>query len=102
MPEAKPPLQPVAPWPLSDAEAAFIKETVQRVLGADTVVRNFGSDPTRLDLHVETITTLRLELDECIGHLWCRIEKPISLIATKRGTRVQGTAKIAYRQGVIL
>ncbi|OYX00432.1 MAG: hypothetical protein B7Z12_16135 [Caulobacter vibrioides] len=85
-----------------DAEAAFIKATVERIFGADAVVRNFGSDPTRLDLHVETNTTTRLELDECKGHLWCRIERPISLIATKRGARPHGTAKIAYRQGVII
>jgi hypothetical protein len=102
MPSAEPPLQPIAPWPLSDAEAAFIRETVERVLGADTVVRNFGTDPDRLDLHVETSTAPGLKLDECKGHLWCRIERPVFLIATKRGTRAYGPAKVAYRQGIIL
>jgi hypothetical protein len=102
MPAAKSPLQPVAPWPLSNAEAAFIKETVERVLGADTVVRNFGPDPARLDLHVETSTTPGQKLDECKGHLWCRIGRPVSLIATKRGDRIHSSAKVAYRQGVIL
>jgi hypothetical protein len=102
MPRAKPPIPPVPPWPLSDAEAAFIKETVERVLGADSVVRSFGPDPSKLDLHVETSSDPGLALDDCKGQLWCRIERPISLIATKRGSRIQGPAKVAYRQGVIL
>lgn len=102
MPAAKSPLPPIAPWPISDAEAAFIKETVERIFGADAVVRNFGSNPAELDLHIETSTTSGLKLDDCKGYLWCRIERPISLIATERGTRVHGAAKIAYRQGVIL
>lgn len=102
MPKAKPPMPPEQPWPLPDDEADFIRETVERVLGSDTVVRSFGTDPSSLVLHVETSGGVGLELDDCKGHLMCRIERPIYLVATKRGRRIYGAAKIAYRQGVIL
>ena len=81
----------------------FIKETVLRFFGDDAVVRNFGPDPKRLLLHVETSRGDGLVKDDCIGVLNCRIERDqISLTVTKRGTRVWGSAKVAYRQGVII
>lgn len=103
MPKAKPPTEPRAPHPLADWEAAFIKEAVERFFGADAVVRNFGPDPKRLWLHVETNRPDGLVRDECIGVLNCKITRDeIAITVTKRGTRIWGSAKIAYRQGVIV
>jgi len=40
---------------------------------------------------------------ECLGVLMARIDRAqVAMVTTKRGTRVSGDAKIAYRQGVIL
>ena len=54
MPGASPPVPPKAPAPLRDGEREFIKEAVERFYGRDAVVRNFGPDPDRLELYVET------------------------------------------------
>jgi hypothetical protein len=102
MPKARPPLEPVAPLPLTQAETAFIKETVRKFFGDDAIVRNFGSDPKSLLIHVETSRSSIGERDDCIGIMYCRIDRPIDLTVTKRGSRVRGLAKIAYRQGTIL
>jgi hypothetical protein len=37
----------------------------------------------------------------CLGVLMTRVDRPIVLEVTRRGTRVHGNAKLAYRNGVI-
>ncbi len=40
---------------------------------------------------------------DCLGVLLTRIDRrQVSLEVTKRGAKVCGTAKLAYRQGVVL
>src|SRR5262245_38624587 len=102
MPKAHPPLEPVAPFPLTNEEATFIKETVHRFFGDDAVIRNFGPDRNSLLIHVETSQSRPFDRDDCLGILFCRIDRGIDLTVTKRGSRVRGLAKIAYRQGTIL
>ena len=102
MPAAKPPLPPVSPAHLTAEEARFIKETVQRFYGNDAVVRNYGPHQNRLNLHVETDREPDMERYDCLGQLMLRIERQITLDVTKRGRRVWGNAKLAYRQGVVL
>lgn len=66
-------------------------------------MRNFGPDPNRLQIHVETSRDDGLVKDDCIGVLMCKIVRDqISMTVTKRGRRVWGSAKVAYRQGVII
>jgi hypothetical protein len=99
---AKPSL-PEPPAPLTQQEADLIKRTVEHFYGSDAVVRNFGHDPKRLYLHVETNKTGGMEFYDCVGILMARITRDqISLTITTRGHRVFGYARIAYRQGVIL
>jgi hypothetical protein len=103
MPKAHPPSEPQPPAPLNLAEAQFIRTTVRRFYGVDAVVRNYGPDPKRLELHVETSVAPGMEQYECLGLLGCEIVRDyIGLEVTKRGTRVRGSAKIAYRQGEII
>jgi hypothetical protein len=104
MPKADPRLAPLSPFPLEDNEALFIKDTVRRFYGADAVVRNFGPERDRLMLHVEAS-----QLPEghgywdCCGIINAKIDRSqISLCVTKRGQRLRGEAKIAYRQGTVL
>lgn len=81
----------------------FIKETVEHFYGSDAVARNFGPDPDRLELHVETDADLDMRKFDCLGVLLTRIDRrQIDLEVTKRGAKVHGIAKMAYRQGVIL
>ena len=101
MPPAQPQTPPDDPTPLVREEASFIAETVKRFYGQDAVLRNFGADPSRLDIHVETDRDVGMEKYDCLGILMTRIDRPISLVETKRGTPIRGNAKIAYRQGVI-
>jgi integrase len=103
MPQAGPPLEPIPPAPLSKAETDYIKEIVVRFYGDDAVVRNYGPDPSRLQLHVETNADPGMERHECLGLLMCEINRDyVSLEITKRGSRVRAGAKIAYRQGDVL
>ena len=103
MPQAKSPLEAVPPAPLTPAEAAFIKETVHRFYGNDAVVRNYGPDPRRLHLHVETDVEPGMQVHDCLGVLMCELPRDyIGLEVTKRGRRIRGNAKIAYRQGEII
>ncbi|QBX38624.1 hypothetical protein E4M02_10915 [Brevundimonas sp. S30B] len=54
-------------------------------------------------LHVESDKEDSLARHECLGVLMCDIVRDqITLESTKRGQRIWGGAKIAYRQGVIL
>lgn len=103
MPKAKPPTPPQTPASLTRVEERYILEIVGRYFGAGAVVRNWGPDPRRLHLHVEADQDIGLQRDECLGHLMCEINRDqISLDATVRGERIRGSAKLAYRQGVIL
>lgn len=103
MPVASPPIPPRTPSPLSDGEITFIKETVRRFYGADAIIRNFGPDPNYLKVHVETDAENDMRNYDCLGVLLTRIDRAqISLEVTKRGEKVRGSAKLAYRQGVIL
>jgi hypothetical protein len=103
MPAAHSFTPPVAPAPISAVEASFITDTIKRFYGDDAIVRNYGSNPARLALHVETSLDIGLAHYDCIGVLMTRIgREQISLDATRRGTRILGNAKLAYRQGVIL
>ena len=96
-------MDPISPAPLGPTEADFIGRTVRRFYGDDAIIRNYGPDPKRLLLHVETGVEPGMERDECLGFLMCEIARDyISLDVTKRGRRVRGDAKIAYRQGVII
>ena len=103
MPQARQQAEPVPPAPLSPTEAAFIKQTICKFYGLDAVARNYGPDPKRLCLHVETAMNPGLERHECLGLLMCEVVRDaISLEVTKRGSRVRGGAKIAYRQGDVI
>lgn len=103
MPVAHPPSPPQSPAPLTPDEAGFIKSTVERYFGNGAVVRNYGSDPSRLQLHVESDLDIGSAQYDCAGELLAHIEREqITLVTTTRGRRVFGDAKIAYRQGVII
>jgi hypothetical protein len=103
MPVAQPPQIPKSPAPVGAGEAAYIKQCVHKYYGKDAVVRNYRPDPQRLSLHVETDTVPGLERYERLGLIMCVIERDhIGLEVTKRGQRIRGSAKIAYRQGHVL
>jgi hypothetical protein len=103
MPVARPASDPVPPASLTDDEAAFIKETVQRFYGPGAMVRNYGPLASRLALHVEADKYPGLELYECLGVLFTRIEREqITLEVTNRKGRGYGRPKLAYRQGIVL
>jgi hypothetical protein len=104
MPKARPPLEPLSPFSLEEDEAIFIRNTVRRFYGEDAVVRSFGPDRDHLMLHVETSALLgTFGHSECMGAIYACIDRSrISVFVTKRGQRIRGQAKIAYRQGVVL
>jgi hypothetical protein len=103
MPQARPATPPVLPAPVKPDEARFIRDTVKRFYGENAIVRSYGPDPKRLLLHVETDIEPGMEQHDCLGVLMCEINRDqISLSATKRGRRIFGDAKLAYRQGEIL
>ena len=88
---------------MSEEEQLFVVAVVKRFYGDDAVIRNYGPDAERMDLHVETDVDPGMQRYDCLGMLLTRIErKQISLEVTKRGTKPHGSAKIAYRQGMIL
>ena len=103
MPKASSPLPPQKPTLLEEQEAEFIRETIKRFYGEGAIVRNYGPDPDRLELHVEADVGRDMRLYDCLGVLFTRIKRPsVSLEVTKRGSKIHGPAKIAYRQGVII
>lgn len=77
-------------------------EAVRRFYGHDAVVRSFGPDADRLELHVETDAADDMRKYDCLGVLLTRIDRQVSLEVTKRRTKLHGSAKLAYRQGVVL
>jgi hypothetical protein len=96
-------LKAASPAPLTPAEALLIKQTVREYYGDDAIVRNYGLDPKRLQLHVETVNEPGMEQHECLGILMCEIIRDqISMEVTKRGTRIRGNTKLAYRQGEVI
>jgi len=101
MPAARPQAPPIAPVPLTGAEAIFISETIRQFVGEDVVLRNYSVDPERIAIHVETDRDVGMEKYDCLGVLMTRIDRPIGIEVTRRGTRVRGNAKHAYRRGVI-
>jgi hypothetical protein len=102
MPAARPQAAPIAPVPLTEEEARFISETIRRFLGDDVVLRNFSGNPERIAIHVETDREVSMEKYDCLGILMTRIDRPIGIEVTRRGRRVRGDAKLAYRQGIII
>ena len=104
MPRARPPLEPLVPFPLEEDEANFIKNAVRRFYGDDAVVRSFGPVRDHLMLHVE-VSQLPEGFGhyDCLGLIYTGIDRSnILLYVTKRGQRILGQAKIAYRQGAVL
>lgn len=102
MPVASPPVPPKKPAALRKDEVEFIKEAVACFYGIDAVIRNFGPDANCLQLHIETDAENDMRKYDCLGILLTRIDRQINLEVTKRGARVRGNAKLAYRQGIIL
>jgi hypothetical protein len=102
MPKAQPALPPKQPAPLTPEEERYILKTIRAYYGDDAIVRNWGADPNRLCLHVESDRDIGLDRHECLGLLMCEIIRDqISLEATRPSGR-WGRAKVAYRQGVVL
>lgn len=102
MPKAHPPLPLQPPAPLTAEEERYILKTIRAYYGDDAVVRNWGPDPRRLMLHVESDRDIGLDRHECLGLLMCEIiRNQISLEASSPGGRWKRN-KVAYRQGVIL
>lgn len=96
-------MPPKSPVPMSAEEERYVLATIQTYYGADAVVRNWGPDPNHLMLHVESDREEGLARHECLGVLMCEIVRDqITLVATTRGQRIWGGAKVAYRQGVVL
>jgi hypothetical protein len=87
---------------LPDELAAFVREAAKAVFGEDAVVRSFGEDAAKLELHVECSCKPTYGLAEMIGQLLTRLDHMPSIEVTRRGSRVIGIAKIAYRDGIIL
>ena len=102
MPVARLASDPVPPAPLTDDEAAFIKETVQRFYGSAAIVRNYGPLASRIDLHIEVNGHQVMEKYECIGVLWTQIDREITIEVSAPNARCRGNVKLAYRQGIIL
>ncbi len=102
MPVAKPRLPPTTPATLADEEIAFIKQTIHRIYGETAIIRNFGPDPYYIQLHVEADRDVASQRWDCLGILMTRIERRTGLYVTRRGTKIVGQAKLAYRQGVLL
>lgn len=66
MPVARLCPDPRPPAPLTEEEATFIKQIVQRFHGPAAIVRNHGPLPSRLDLHIELDKHGGAEKCECI------------------------------------
>ena len=102
MPASKGPIPPRTPSPLSLELTSFIREVTKSVFGEDAVVRSYGEDATTLALHVECSCAPTFGRAEMIGQLLTRVDCIPTVDVTRRGSKVRGNAKIAYRQGYIL
>ncbi len=98
MPQAEP---PTPPCKLAQEQASFVRESAQRIFGSDVVLRNYGTDPKALRIHVEA-DACDLAVTDFIGVLITRLDHIPSVSVTKRGARARGDAKVAYRQGDVL
>jgi len=102
MPKAHPPLPLQKPAPLTAEEERYILKTIRAYYGDDAIVRNWGPDPRRLMLHVESDRDIGLSRYECLGLLMCEIiREQIDLQASRRSGKWKGY-KTVYRQGVII
>ena len=103
MPKAKPAPAPETPAPMSPDEVSRALAIIRRFYGEGAVIRNWGPDPKRLMLHVESDRDIGSAYHECVGLLLCEFVRDfISLDETTPGRRIWGNAKLAYRQGVVL
>ena len=88
MPTAHPPLPHEQPAPLTAEEESYILKTIRAYYGDDAVVRNWGPDPRRLMLHVESDRDIGFGRYECVGVLMCEIIRDeISLEASSPSGR---------------
>jgi hypothetical protein len=87
---------------LSPEFAAFIRRAAHQVFGDDVVVRNYGTDPSALRLHIETTSEDRLAAYDFVGVLMTRVDHTPHVEITRRGEKPRGSAKIAYRQGRVI
>jgi hypothetical protein len=94
-------MPPQMPCELTQEQASFIREAARRIFGEDAVVRNYGTDPNALAIHVETSGVQRA-VSGFIGILMTRLDHIPAVSITERGTKAQGNAKVAYRQGKLL
>ncbi len=66
------------------------------------MVRSYGEDAARLELHVECSAKPPFGQAEMIGRLLTRLDHLPTVEVTRRGSRVTGKARIAYREGQII
>lgn len=102
MPAAKPPISAQKPCELQDELTSFIRDWARQFYGADAIVRNYGTDPKSLRIHVETSNRDSLTRYDLLGALLTRLEHTPHIEITLRGSKARGDAKIAYRQGQII
>ena len=101
MPVADPQMPPETPALLKEDDVLFIRDTVKGFFGSAAIIRNYGTDANALRIHIETDQDLKLEKYDCLGVLMTKLNVS-HLEVTRKGRRVRGEAKIAYRQGVVL
>jgi hypothetical protein len=101
MPGARSQMPPKTPAPLQPDEIDFVKDTIKRFFGSGTVIRNYGPDADAMRIHIETDRDVSIERYDCLGILTTRLNVS-HLEVSRKGQRIFGDAKIAYRQGVIL
>ena len=102
MPVADDPIPPRTPARLPGELAQFVKLSAGRIFGNDAVVRSYGVSQDALRVHVEHSGDTSFGREELIGELVTRLDHIPHVEITRRGTKVTGDAKIAYRQGYIL
>jgi hypothetical protein len=102
MPTAKPPVPAQQPCELSLELAALIRQTAHRIFGDEVVVRNYGTDPKALRLHVECATDPGMAVYDFVGSLMTLVDHIPHVEKTTAGAKPKGDAKIAYRQGIVL
>lgn len=62
---------------IAHGEAEYIRQCVHRYYGQNAVIRNYGPDPRRLELHVETDVDPAMERHKCLGLLMCEINRDV-------------------------
>lgn len=102
MPAAKLPMPARQPCELSRELTALIREAANRIFGDEVVVRNYGTDPQALRLHVECAADPGMAVYDFVGLLMTVIDHVPHVEKTTAGAKPKGDAKIAYRQGIVL